>query len=312
MEFGGQVGILLGPVIGAGLFSFADYVGTFSIFAGILLIGVVLLFIFNHTEKNYDPDTKELAEDVNQCKVAVYPRICTVLFFVIFGLAGPVYLEAVSANYLHSMGVSKLYIGFIFAIQMIGYLIAWGFFMLGKRFDRRVIMIVGAWIEIFGCLLIGPVIPVDSHIGWTIAGMFVMGAGSALCYLPTLPYMIKCAEKKFEDAKKEDLSDVLSAIFGTCHYIGETVGPLYSGIMTEVIGFRYAAGIFAAIIFIYSVFFGWYCDFWKVLCTCSCIAPKEELNQPLLGNDNEGIAQGNQKDTTASSAVAPTEDEKAN
>ena len=212
---------------------------------------------------------------------------------MIFGLAGPVYLEAVAANYLHDMGISKLYIGFIFATQMVGYLIAWGFFMCSKRFDRRVVMIFGAWIMVLGCLLIGPIIPVEQSVAWTIAGMFVMGAGSALTYLPTLPYMIKCAEKKFDNVKPEDLGDVLSAIFGTCHYLGETVGPIYSGIMTEVIGFRYAAGIFAAIILVYSIFFGWYCDFWRVLCSCSCITPKEDITEPLLNNENPGIAQGN-------------------
>lgn len=58
IEFLGQVGILLGPVIGASLYQFADYIGTFSIFAGVLLIGVILLFIYNKNVSNYDGQEK--------------------------------------------------------------------------------------------------------------------------------------------------------------------------------------------------------------------------------------------------------------
>lgn len=186
---------------------------------------------------------------------------------------------------------------------MVGYLLAWTFFICQKRFDPRVVMVAGVWIQVVGCLLIGPIFPVDRSVVWTCIGMFTMGAGSALAYLPTLPYMIKSADKKFDDVRKEDLSDALSAIFGTCHYIGETVGPLYSGIMTEAIGFRYAAAIFGAIIFCYSLFFGWYSEFWAVL--CSCCSKNNELNEPLVVNDpNPGAAAGTSEDTAEGAVPA--------
>jgi fucose permease len=64
------------------------------------------------------------------------------------------------------------------------------FFAFAKdRFDRRVIMVVGIWIEVIGLMIIGPVLPYSGW-GWTAAGMFIMGMGSALAYLPTLPFMI--------------------------------------------------------------------------------------------------------------------------
>jgi fucose permease len=82
---------------------------------------------------------------------------------------------------------------------MVGYLVATGFFMITKRVNRELIMVTGALIEVLGCFIIGPIIPVEEDILWVCGGMFVMGLGGALAYLPALPYMIKVSDKKFED-----------------------------------------------------------------------------------------------------------------
>jgi MFS family permease len=114
MEILGSIGILIGPVIGSGLYAFSGYVGTFEIFAGILLFVVVLLAIKNKADQNYASDEKTV--EISLLKVAFFPRIVTVLVFIIFGLAGPVYLEAVVANKLKEMGMSPVYIALTFAL----------------------------------------------------------------------------------------------------------------------------------------------------------------------------------------------------
>jgi fucose permease len=58
-------------------------------------------------------------------------------------------------------------------------------------------MVIGAFIEVAGCFIIGPIFPVQSSVVYTCLGMFIMGLGSALAYLPALPYMIKISDHKF-------------------------------------------------------------------------------------------------------------------
>jgi hypothetical protein len=103
-----------------------------------------------------------------------------------------------------------------------------------------------------------------------------MGLGGALAYLPALPFMIKVSKNKFEGVPDTVLSDALSAIFGTCHYIGESFGPLYAGIMTDAIGFRYAAGLFGLILLTYSFVFGFYSNVFVDMCRCRCSEPIDE------------------------------------
>jgi MFS family permease len=97
-ELCGAIGILLGPVIGSGIYSFAGYSGTFLIFAGILLAAIVWLHFFLKEKANNEYEEKRVP--VSLCQLSMRPVILTVLVVIIFGLSGPVYIEAVGAVYL--------------------------------------------------------------------------------------------------------------------------------------------------------------------------------------------------------------------
>jgi hypothetical protein len=104
MEVVGAIGILVGPAIGSGFYTFVGYLGTFLLYAGLLLIFVIFVAIYNKREHNYEPADHKV--EISLCRVACNLRILTVLVYVIFGMAGPVYLEAVAANWLHGFGLA--------------------------------------------------------------------------------------------------------------------------------------------------------------------------------------------------------------
>lgn len=54
---------------------------------------------------------------------------------------------------------------------------------------------------------------------------------------------------------KEKLSDSLSSLMGTCHYLGESLGPFFGGMIVEEYGFDNGSAFFGLTILIYMVFF---------------------------------------------------------
>ena len=70
--------------------------------------------------------------------------------------------------------------------------------------------------------------------------------------------MIKTAVSIYGYAHDDILTDSLSSLSGICRNTGEIIGPLFSGILIDIIGFETTSNIVAFSFFTYGIiyFFG--------------------------------------------------------
>ena len=199
---------------------------------------------------------------------------------VLFGMAGPVYFEPVLAPHLLEAGFSYVVVSFVFALPMLGYIIAVRVqSKLPADLDRRLVLMGGLAVEGLGLIVIGPweALGLPRSVFITSAGLILLGSGSAWAYLPTLPHMIKSAQAEMNIKDKEKLSDSLSALMGTCHYLGEAIAPIFAGFFTAEMGFADASATFGWFIICYMCFFVYMSKSFQMFKHCYFVAKEDVL-----------------------------------
>eukprot|EP00358_Blepharisma_japonicum_P006259 CAMPEP_0202943494 /NCGR_PEP_ID=MMETSP1395-20130829/3952_1 /ASSEMBLY_ACC=CAM_ASM_000871 /TAXON_ID=5961 /ORGANISM="Blepharisma japonicum, Strain Stock R1072" /LENGTH=306 /DNA_ID=CAMNT_0049641027 /DNA_START=361 /DNA_END=1281 /DNA_ORIENTATION=- len=293
METMGGVGLILGPLIGGGFYSLVGYTLTFVIYTVILAALTVVTFLVLPTP-NPKNDTEKESRRLSLLKLAFNGKVFPTLLVVMFGMAGPSYLEPVLSNHLKdNFDLSIEMISVVFALPVIGYTTAVkGQTMLPKSFDRRIVLTVGLFIEGVAFFLVGPSFGLPSDIYLVIAGLILIGLGGAWAYLPSLPYMIDAAAKDMKIDDREHLSDCLSTVMGTFHYVGEALGPISAGLFTEYIGFNEGVTIFGGAVLIYTVIFGLLTKALVNIFKCKCNRKSKktgdnDLKKKLIDGDNK-------------------------
>ena len=91
----------------------------------------------------------------------------------------------------------------------------------------------------------------------------IMGLGESMVFskiylVPIYPHMIRTATEDYGYAKDDILIDNLSALCNIACNTGEIIGPLFSGTVSEMIGFENSSALVALACFIYTgiYFFG--------------------------------------------------------
>ncbi|CAG9312187.1 unnamed protein product [Blepharisma stoltei] len=293
METMGGVGLILGPLIGGGFYSLVGYTLTFVIYVVVLAALTVATFLVLPSPKPSN-DTEKAARKLSLLKLAFNGKVFPTLLVVMFGMAGPSYLEPVLSNHLKdNFDLSIEMISVVFALPVIGYTTAVkGQTMLPKSFDRRIVLTVGLFIEGVAFFLVGPSFGLPSEIYLVITGLILIGLGGAWAYLPSLPYMIDAAAKDMKIDDREHLSDCLSTVMGTFHYVGEALGPISAGLFTEYIGFNEGVTIFGGAVLIYTVIFGLITKALVNIFRCKCNRKSKktgenDLKQKLIEGDNK-------------------------
>lgn len=256
MEAIGGVGLMAGPAIGGVLYYLTSYKFVFIIYT-LIFVGLTVT-----AYKILPDDNPEIQSESNKFSyLALFKlkKIYLTLIVVIFGMAGPAFLEPVLADNLKKdLGLSSLWIGIFFALPTLGYTVGLKLLiMTPKQVDRRHILFAGMFIEGVSFTVIGP----WSGFGkpWIIStafGLILVGFGSAWAYIPSLPYLIDSAAEEFTNVDRECLSNSLSTIMGATHYLGESAGPIIGGIMNDEFGNDNGYALFGLFVLCYFVFYG--------------------------------------------------------
>ena len=292
----GGIGLIVGPLVGGLIYAAVGYSG---VFLTMLVVFISTGFATFRLIPDYVADVeKEEKEKFGLVGLAFHRSVLLDLIVVLFGMAGPVYFEPVLAPHLLDAGYGYVLVSFVFALPMLGYIIAVRFqTLLPADLDRRLVLVGGLAVEGLGLILIGPweALSLPRSLLITSLGLILLGTGSAWAYLPTLPHMIKSALSQLQVRDKEKLSDSLSALMGMCHYLGEAIAPIFAGFFTSQMGFANASATFGWFIILYMLFFLYMTQSYSMFNTCDFIAdleelkPKEESQGESHEKDSDGL-----------------------
>ncbi|KNC77916.1 hypothetical protein SARC_09640, partial [Sphaeroforma arctica JP610] len=169
-------------------------------------------------------------------------------------------LEPVFAPHLNELfpDMNAGHIGLVFIIQSTFYIC--GTLVTGRladRFHRLYLMAFGCFVTVggFGLLAPFPLLPVTQAHVWPVCmAMVLMGLGTSLALVPSMPLLVDTAVASLGEDDKETTTDIVSSSFNMAFSLGETIGPVLATAISKRTDFQTAmccvgclVGVFGAI-----------------------------------------------------------------
>ncbi len=174
-----------------------------------------------------------------------------------------VLLEPILSDRLSELGVEEDSMGHYFFIQPFTYsgvsLLVDHFFL--SRIHKRVCLIIGFFIFGLGFILVGPsrlvtpFFPEEYHLTILCVGLFTLGIGCSLSFVPIFPELIESVKHDYQD-RLSDLNNTVSGMMNA-FYVSASLGHLSAGFFTHQIGFVQTCEMFSVFSFIYAIVYSY-------------------------------------------------------
>lgn len=255
------IGWAFGPAIGAFLYAFTGFQGTFLTISVLLLVTLFYLSIRMSNSVNMTDKLDEVhilvEEDSNKQKTAsssmqlIQPEveilswalIWNKLYFLTLVWGMLAYFtswnyEPVLTLHLQNFNLSDLSIGLIFAIWPFMYfLMNLKISYFTKKFWSKKLISIGMLISGISYLLVGPTPPLPDSLCLIIVGLTIKGAMFIFFCTTVLPILITSGTQRFP-GNKWKISDLSSGIFSFSLALGGFLGPISGSYMTQYFGFK--------------------------------------------------------------------------
>lgn len=258
LEAANGAGLFVGPIFGGLIYQFTHFSVPFYLFT---LISFAILPIMKRSmtpDLDRDDNSANNADRIGYLKLLKHKRVLfaglTQFFNIIVFTSGqPIFGPRLTNVYK----LSNLLVGFVFAIPTIAYALTGPLLLpiITKKFESRATMMVGFFILIFSCILVGPSsvlgLPKTS-VAMMLIGLGILGMGAAFTVIPVIPEMLNAIEGEYLEYRSE-VSDNFSGIFNVAGGLGQIVGPSIAGLLDDKVGFNYTFDIITGVILIYNI-----------------------------------------------------------
>ena len=209
-------------------------------------------------DKNMKKDDEEKKDDdYNYLKYLKNPEIYSILIGFIVVMINITYFTPCLTNHLNNnYSISVSTASLIFMTPMIPYIIVMQFLdALTGKFGNYLVFIIGVITLGVSSLMIYPVPPLPQSVIVIILGFLICGCGGVPVFIPGLVMLatnIKKSDKSIDEMSANDIATVLNTL---CTEIGDFLGPLLGGYLSEKIGFKLCCLIISIIVLTYSAIF---------------------------------------------------------
>ena len=252
-SIGSSAGLLISSVFyKIGGYSLPFFVAGFSSF-----ISFYLTFYINNKNIQKDNDEKKDDENYNYLKYLLNPEIYSILIGFIVVMINITYFSPCLTNHLNNnYSISVSTASLIFMTPMIPYMIIMQFLdVLTAKFGNYLIFIVGVSALGISSLMIYPVPPLPQSIIVIIIGFLICGTGGVPVFIPGLVMLaknIKKSDKSIDEMNANDIATVLNTL---CTELGDFIGPILGGYLSEKVGFKLCCLIISIIVMSYASIF---------------------------------------------------------
>ena len=204
----------------------------------------------------------------------------------IFIMATVNFYEPVFENYLiDNFGLGMKTASLFFDIQIVSFFVSLSLFgNLINKIGSKISISFGLFIGFIFVNLLGPISIFPKKLLIIIIGLIMLGPSEAFIILPSIEdYMnTLMTDLKFNKDYSNDLS---CTIFNFVSNLGDTIGPLLGGILSDFYGFPHTCFIVSIGLFICFFIF----SLFNFLYYCKNMSFKDKYNWKVLSNTDEQI-----------------------
>ncbi len=263
IEVGTSIGIAVGPLIASlGYYMFGfNFPFLISGFMEMLLISLVPILQIHQSESD---------DDNEENKVEILP-ILTNRNIILTFLA--VTMDSISLSFIYPVFASHLNKKFnlepeqtalFFIITTIFYFLSLQILSpANKFFGNRITMTIGMFFNSFFILFLGPSNFLPQRLSIIIIGLAGLGFGGAFISIPAVIDAIEILKNEV-GLNENSAQDYASATYNLGYFLGETVGPLFGGHLTQELGFVHACNINCAANYCYMIIYACFIAFDKI------------------------------------------------
>ncbi|XP_068608083.1 MFS-type transporter SLC18B1 [Brachionichthys hirsutus] len=244
------LGLIVGPPVGGWLYQAFGYEVPFMLLGGFLLIMVPFNICILPTIAAA-PSKDSFLRLLTKAKIAL---ICYVSFTLSAGLG---LLDATLSLFaMKTFGLSPGYVGFIMLGLSLPYCLVsplLGYFTDRHPAIRPWLMVIGGGVTAVGFCMLGPApfLHIPSQLWLLVLMLSLIGLSLGMTAIPTFPEIISST---YELGYEEGLSTLgmVSGLFGAFWSLGMFYGPTIGGLITQHLGFQWAAVVQGALAFLGS------------------------------------------------------------
>ena len=257
LEIAFSLGSSAGLLISSVFYKIGGYPLPFFFSGFISFIAFYLALQINDKNMKKDDDEKKGDDNYNYLKYLKNPEIYSILIGFIVVMINITYFTPCLTNHLNNnYSISVSTASLIFMTPMIPYMIVMQFLdALTGKFGNHLIFIIGVTTLGVSSLMIYPVPPLPQSVIVIIIGFLICGCGGVPVFIPGLVMLaknIKKSEKSIDEMSANDIATVLNTL---CTEVGDFLGPLIGGYLSEKIGFKLCCLVVSVIVLIYSAIF---------------------------------------------------------
>ena len=236
LELGWSLGISTGPLCASIFYKIGGFSLPFIILGFILYISVYLTKLINFDEKKNDIEIKN---DISFIKFIFYSKILIIILTMALGMISCTYYYPSFTNHLiNKYNISVSISSLFFVISVIFYAIGIQFLdYLTKIIGAYSIITLGFFFVSISCFFTYPNFPLPEKIYIIAIGFILKGLGAAPLFITPIIIFEKTIIKLDENIDELSANDIASAILNLTFSIGDFLGPVIGGFLSNHYGF---------------------------------------------------------------------------
>lgn len=254
LEIAFSIGNSLGTLIASVFYKIGGYPLPFFV------TGILLFFSFYLSSQIIDKNIKKEDEEednnsnLNYLKYLFYPEIYSILFGFVMSMIGltfyfPSLTYHLTNNYLVSVSTASNF----FIIPIIPNMISLQFLdKISAKLGIYLTFTIALTLTGVSSLFIYPVPPLPRSLIIITIGFFLMGSGDAPAFIPGLVMLGKNIKRIDKSIDEMSANDIASVIANIAVELGDFIGPIIGGYLTDNFGFKLCCLIISVIGLAYS------------------------------------------------------------
>lgn len=235
------LGLSLGPAVGGFLYSIGGYGLPFFVLGGIMLATIPMCMCIIRESNNYKVIKSPLKSYI---KIFTISKVAINGFVIVILAQLLSFLDPTMEPHLRQIGLAPHYVSLVFLIMSATYtlsspVIGWISTVVPNKFQ---LMSIGLFLLTIEFLFLGPIdlFQIDTTFTQTAVTMAFIGVSYSIAFIPTFETLLALAIK---NGFSDDIGtySLVSGVWSSFCSLGEILGPVFGGFLTEHFGFKKAA-----------------------------------------------------------------------